>query len=1195
MVGNGNFNADVEFGTPGEPTDATLNVQNLATFEVVNPDGDASIAVGNSANAVGTVTVDNASLKIDGSESSDIVVGDSGTGNLTLQNNASLDSLFVTLGRIASGDGTAMLTGGSLMRLHGADSSNQGAFLTVGASGIGDFTVTGGSDLEIEGGLADFPGLQIGRNEGGSGTMTVAGGSSVFINSDHDDSSGAILWVGRMGEGSLTITEGSDFINDDSGFTAIGQTETGSGTVTVLDDSLFLAGELLLVGRGYDFGTDGPLDVANGGSGLLSIGQDAIVAAEEILTGRGGTIEGTGTLIGGLVHEGGTVSAGDSIGTLFVDGFFEVLGGTIFTEIDKAEAQQADLIEVSEDAFITKGAFVFDLLNGTQPVAGDVFDFIDTGALAELAEGFSPDDISFGIYNIGAALTFDAFGTNLGTPVNADVEVFIRDGFSTAVRFNTTPTIGNDALFLGGTIDDSFEGRDGDDLLMGGAGDDDLAGGAGDDSLLGEEGDDSLDGGAGNDSAAGGAGDDHYINTTGGGFDEVDLSSNAAGDFETAFVGEGIFDVNWGRDGNDLLIQAAVNSDYDINEDNHIRFVDHYLAGTVGLVFFEGDIGADNAFYTDPGNAEGVEIARIFTPQGVNGTDQGGFTEVIQGTAANETLNGNGGFRDFIFGFGGDDRLIGTNVTEDFMRGGAGNDDLIGLSGNDFLRGGIGNDSLFGGDGFDEADYRRAIDAGGDGIGVTVDLNQQGVSQAVGDGMGSDHLEDIEALRGTSRADTLIGDGGDNRLRGEDGNDSLIGNAGDDDIRGDAGDDVMSGDEGDDRLDGGSGNDSISGGDGDDVLIGRFGNDSLSGGLGTDQLFPGVGTDTVVGGNDGGFDRVDYSPAEIDSINYTGSGVQGAGSVDEIIGGGVNATDTISEIEWIVGTEGDDNFTAGVGNGQRFDPQGGTDSIAGNSGFDQLGYEFDEGPLKGITLILTGDGEGTAVDRDGNTDSFSGIDLFIGSGGDDLFIGTGAFDNFLATAGNDEYIGNGGGDFLDFFNVDSAVTANLTEGAASYFVDGEEFDDSLDGIGGLLGSSFNDSLTGDDGDNLLRGGGGSDQLFGAEGADTFEYGSPEDGQAVATNVAVVGAGGDTIADFDVNGNDVIRLSAAEFSGLDGGDLIDLGATVYDGTNSGQANGAALIHDGNDNLIYDEDVQTEGYTILANTNGATVDTDDVESF
>ena len=90
-------------------------------------------------------------------------------------------------------------------------------------------------------------------------------------------------------------------------------------------------------------------------------------------------------------------------------------------------------------------------------------------------------------------------------------------------------------------------------------------------------------------------------------------------------------------------------------------------------------------------------------------------------------------------------------------------------------------------------------------------------------------------IKGSARADRLVGTSGPDVICGLGGNDVIAGNGGNDTLIGGAGND---------RLDGGTGSDLIMGGDGRDTLIGGAQSDQLMGGTGTDQLTAGTAGDT---------------------------------------------------------------------------------------------------------------------------------------------------------------------------------------------------------------------------------------------------------------------------------------------------------------------------------------------------------------
>ena len=87
---------------------------------------------------------------------------------------------------------------------------------------------------------------------------------------------------------------------------------------------------------------------------------------------------------------------------------------------------------------------------------------------------------------------------------------------------------------------------------------------------------------------------------------------------------------------------------------------------------------------------------------------------------------------------------------------------------------------------------------------------------------------------GSSDADRLNGDDGNDRLLGAGNSDTLFGGVGNDLLNGGAGNDILFGDSGSDTLQGGRGDDLLNGGPGSDVLAGDGGKDTLTGGLGPD-------------------------------------------------------------------------------------------------------------------------------------------------------------------------------------------------------------------------------------------------------------------------------------------------------------------------------------------------------------------------
>jgi Ca2+-binding RTX toxin-like protein len=321
----------------------------------------------------------------------------------------------------------------------------------------------------------------------------------------------------------------------------------------------------------------------------------------------------------------------------------------------------------------------------------------------------------------------------------------------------------------------------------------------------------------------------------------------------------------------------------------------------------------------------------------------------------------------------------------------------------------------------------------------------------------------------------------------------------------------------------------ITGTDADDYLVGTPYADILSGGLGNDTLFGFEENDTLYGnaGND-------------------------------VLSGGL----------------GDDNLDGAVG----------ADDLDGGSGVDRALYD------QSSTAVTVDLAAGTGSGGDANGDSLASIENVTGSRYDDTLVGN-AQDNILAGrkgadalsdgVGNDLFNGGVGGDTLDggdgmdaatYRYSNTAVTVNLSTGLGS---GGQAEGDTLINIEAIIGSKFDDTLTGDAlsntlegragadslsggaGDDLLNGGGAGDMLDGGDGKDTATYAGSANGVTVnlATGLASGGqAEGDVLANIEnlegsssadtLTGNSL----ANRLAGGNGDDTLDGGAgyDTFDG-------------------------------------------------
>ena len=179
------------------------------------------------------------------------------------------------------------------------------------------------------------------------------------------------------------------------------------------------------------------------------------------------------------------------------------------------------------------------------------------------------------------------------------------------------------------------------------------------------------------------------------------------------------------------------------------------------------------------------------------------------------------------------------------------------------------------------------------------------------------------------------------------------------------------------------------------------------------------------------------------------------------------------------GTPGDDVY-CGEDGGDLIVLSAGSDTIIGGGGFDFVSLEDATG---GGTVDLA---VGTAV-APGSSATLEGVEGAVGSGFADTLVGNGQQNEFLGLGGDDAIDGGGGFDFARYDLATGRIRANLGTGRAT-----GEGTDTLNGVEGVVGGTGNDVLRGNGkantlyglrGNDVLRGGARADLLFGGPNAD----------------------------------------------------------------------------------------------------------------
>ena len=336
--------------------------------------------------------------------------------------------------------------------------------------------------------------------------------------------------------------------------------------------------------------------------------------------------------------------------------------------------------------------------------------------------------------------------------------------------------------------------------------------------------------------------------------------------------------------------------------------------------------------------------------ENVIGTNAAGIEEGDLGD--NELIGGDGG--DTIYGLDGIDTLVGGN-------------------GDDKLGGGRGSDFAGGGSGTDTVDYSDSNAA------INLDLNLGEQAFSSGDESG-DRLSGIENIVSSGNSDTIMGNSAANVIYGGLGIDTISGGAQNDTLYiGRDGDDILDGGDGDDTVDGGLGNDTLLGslgadtdggaGDSDvvdytssnaavtvnlaegdtndafgghaegdnldsieNIVESRFGDNltgdsnenTINGGEGNDRIIGSAGNDVLIGGD--GVDAVDYSTAAGSVTAHLGDETASAGGI---------GSDTVRQIENLIGS-GDDDTLTGSSFANDIRSGAGNDVVDGGAGNDEL-------------------------------------------------------------------------------------------------------------------------------------------------------------------------------------------------------------------------------------------------------------------
>lgn len=235
--------------------------------------------------------------------------------------------------------------------------------------------------------------------------------------------------------------------------------------------------------------------------------------------------------------------------------------------------------------------------------------------------------------------------------------------------------------------------------------------------------------------------------------------------------------------------------------------------------------------------------------------------------------------------------------------------------------------------------------------------------------------------------------------------------------------------------------------------------------------------------------------------------------------------------------------------------------------FDAVSTNYDD-------VISAGDGNDIIDSGLGDDVVYAGTgdDTITGGDGDDVLYGEAGSDTFIGGEGADVNNGSTGQDTIDYSGSDAAVNVDLSTGS---FSGGYAEGDSGPGIDGIIGSDYDDTLIGFDGqatgadaytnildggagddyidgkagDDFLYGGDGADTIIGGAGADVMEGGSGDDILSVGGGDTADGGAGDDTFNVDaslLDGSD-IYIDGLEDGEDSAGDALFLNGSIVEGS------------------------------------------------
>jgi Ca2+-binding RTX toxin-like protein len=707
---------------------------------------------------------------------------------------------------------------------------------------------------------------------------------------------------------------------------------------------------------------------------------------------------------------------------------------------------------------------------------------------------------------------------------------------------------------------------------------DTLTGGWGNDWLRGAGGSDTLDGGVGSDwvfysnspsavsvNLATGTAVDGWNGPTGllalGGTDTLISIENAEGsDYADTLTGNSGVNLLRGRDGNDTIDGAG---------------------GTDTAVFYSQKSDYAITFNADRSviTVQDLRVVPSYYLNGAPGTSYEG-TDTLRSIEMLRFSNGDYKVSDLVAAI---PTITGT-LGNDTLSGTSGNDVIDGLAGADSMTGGLGNDIYYVDNTSDRVveNLNEGTDTIISSVGYTLPANVENLT-LVGTPTWGYGNSLANTFRVSNQSAFIAGTAGTYNvvIYPRSGNDTISGgstslvegmqlylvqvdyssNTASQPIQANLGTGVLVDYDGSNdtlinvrAVVGGAGNDVLTGGSRIQFQSGEFserfqgngGNDTIDGG----ETTRGYGNSLLFSASPAGV-VVNMGAT---ALTLTDGSSVAAGTARD----GYGTVDTFQNINTVVGSNNAD-YLVGSSAHEQLEGGGGNDTIDGAGGQDSVSYNSaSSGVIVNLgSYVLSYNGvtvnAATASDGYGTVDTLRNIESARGSNNSDILIGSDSDNRLRGDGGYDTIDGGAGIDFASYETSPNAITVFLENGNAT-LGDGYDERDTMRNIEGIVGTSFNDHLSGGAGDQWFMGRGGSNTIDGGAGSDWVSYLDSPDPAGVTVNLASGTATNGWGGLWQLGGTDTLT----SIENAEGGDYAD--------TLTGDANANQLIGGGGNDTI-----------------------------